>query len=425
MTSISIPPVQAVEVWLDDRQSPKVLVGVLKLDQEEQISFQYADAWLSHDRAFALGPELPLETLAMPVSLDLTSVGVFRDACPDRWGRMLMEMQEALEARVEQREPRQLRDWDFLLGTPDLTRQGAFRFRLPGTKMYLDAMSVPAPPSTDLRRMALEVLHLSTLKFGEAESSLRSLNWLTGPGASLGGSRPKVNFTAVDGTPWMAKFPAHDDEGDIGAWEYLLFRLAKGAGLDVPETQLLKLGGKFHTLCIQRFDRLDGRRRIYASAPTLLHKTNFGPASYLDIAFFIDSKGSPNYFDKDLDELFRRCAFNIAVGHRYDRMRKHAFLRNFDGWQLAPAFGMFPSIDRPRHSMNIDASDNWPSLDTVLETAPSYGLTGAAANAIVAKVVRAVRRWEIEAKKLKISSAEIQVMKPAFAALETWSGRPS
>ncbi len=39
------------------------------------------------------------------------------------------------------------------------------------------------------------------------------------PGASLGGARPQANFTAADGGLWIAKFPARDDERDVGAWE--------------------------------------------------------------------------------------------------------------------------------------------------------------------------------------------------------------
>ena len=35
---------------------------------------------------------------------------------------------------------------------------------------------------------------------------------LVAPGASLGGARPKANFTEIDGSLWIGKFPARDDD---------------------------------------------------------------------------------------------------------------------------------------------------------------------------------------------------------------------
>lgn len=50
----------------------------------------------------------------------------------------------------------------------------------------------------------------------------RWLAVLVAPGASLGGARPKANFTEADGSLWIAKFSARDDERDVGAWEYVV-----------------------------------------------------------------------------------------------------------------------------------------------------------------------------------------------------------
>ena len=45
---------------------------------------------------------------------------------------------------------------------------------------------------------------------------------------------PKANFTEADGSLWIAKFPARDDDRDVGAWEYVAHQLARKAGVDVP-----------------------------------------------------------------------------------------------------------------------------------------------------------------------------------------------
>lgn len=55
-------------------------------------------------------------------------------------------MTSALQAKDEQRSPRTLYAWDFLIGVQDLTRQGALRFRRPGTEEFLDDEKMAVPP---------------------------------------------------------------------------------------------------------------------------------------------------------------------------------------------------------------------------------------------------------------------------------------
>lgn len=63
--------------------------------------------------------------------------GIFLDSSPDRWGQTLMKRREALQAKDERRPARTLYAWDFLIGVQDQTRQGALRFRRPGTETFL------------------------------------------------------------------------------------------------------------------------------------------------------------------------------------------------------------------------------------------------------------------------------------------------
>jgi serine/threonine-protein kinase HipA len=60
---------------------------------------------------------------------------------------------------------------------------------------------------------------LSDKNIADLDSLRRLLRVLVAPGASLGGARPKANFTQEDGSFWIAKFPAKDDDRDMGAWE--------------------------------------------------------------------------------------------------------------------------------------------------------------------------------------------------------------
>ncbi|WZB63171.1 HipA domain-containing protein [Achromobacter xylosoxidans] len=109
---------------------------------------------------------------------------------------------------------------------------------------------------------------------------------------------------------------------------------------------------------MQRFDRTHGARRFYASAMTLLRKTQSEGTSYLELAQFIRAQGDAEHADADLAQLFRRVAFNVAIGNRDDHLRNHGFVLGKTGWCLAPAFDVNPNIDKAEHVLNIDDVDN-------------------------------------------------------------------
>ncbi|WP_449390501.1 type II toxin-antitoxin system HipA family toxin [Eoetvoesiella caeni] len=232
----------------------------------------------------------------------------------------------------------------------------------------------------------------------------------------MGGARPKANFTETDGSLWIGKFPARDDDRDIGAWEYVVHQLAQKAGINVPPAKLLKLNNAFHTFCVQRFDRANSSRRFYASAMTLLRKTQSEGTSYLELAQFIRAQGDAEHADADLEQLFRRVAFNVAIGNRDDHLRNHGFVLGKTGWRLAPAFDVNPNIDKAEHVLNIDDVDNRPSLETVLSTAAFYGLDHVQARQIMNEVVVVVDHWQDAARRLRISGADIDLTAGAFSA---------
>src|SRR6185437_3984431 len=405
----------SLEVWLDCDLGPACPVGTLAHDRG-QIRFHYNSDWLRDPRAFALDPDLSLDDAPFFPRPELGNFGIFMDSSPDRWGQTLMKRREALLAKDEKRTPRTLYAWDFLIGVQDFTRQGALRFRLEGTEEFLGNEKMAAPPVTTLRELEAVAFQLSSRRIDDLDALRKWLAVLVAPGASLGGARPKANFTNSDGSLWIGKFPARDDERDVGAWEYVVHALAMKAAVDVPPANLLQLNNDFHTFCTQRFDRVGGTRRFYASTMTLLRKDHSEGTSYLEMAQFIRSQGDAEHVEADLAQLFRRVAFNVAVGNRDDHLRNHGFLLGKTGWRLAPAFDVNPNIDKAEHVLNLDDGDNRPSLETVLNTAEFYGLTHDSATKILEEVASAVDQWESIARKEHIAAADIDLTADAFSA---------
>lgn len=408
-------PNNALEVWLDSDLGPACRVGTLAHDRG-QIRFHYDREWLGDPRAFALDPDLSLDEHPFFPKPEMGNFGVFLDSSPDRWGQTLMKRREALQAKDEKRVPRTLYAWNFLIGVQDFTRQGALRFRLTGTETFLGDEKMAAPPVTTLRELEAVAYHLSSRRTDDLNALRKWLAVLVAPGASLGGARPKANFTETDGSLWIGKFPAKDDDRDIGAWEYVVHTLAQKAGIDVPPAKLIRLNNDFHTFCVQRFDRGEGQRRFYASAMTLLRKEQSEGTSYLELAQFLRAQGDANHADADLIQLFRRVTFNVAVGNRDDHLRNHGFVLGKTGWRLAPAFDVNPNIDKGEHVLNLDDVDNRPSLETVLSTAVFYGLSDRKAQTIMEEVLAVIDGWRETARRAHVSSADIELTASAFSA---------
>ena len=125
-----------VEVWLDADFLERTRVGTLTHDRGT-LRFVYEPEWLKNSQAFALDPDLSLgEGTYFPIA-EAGNFRVFDDSAPDRWGQTLMKRREALAAKDENRKPKTLYAWDFLLGVEDVSRQGALRFRRPDEKVFL------------------------------------------------------------------------------------------------------------------------------------------------------------------------------------------------------------------------------------------------------------------------------------------------
>jgi serine/threonine-protein kinase HipA len=398
---------QSFDVVLDDASlGPATAIGVLHCDQRNAspvVSFEYNTAYLAARDAVAIDPQLPLLPGPNYPARGQNLFGTFRDMAPDRWGRMLMERREAMDATEAGRNVRRLSEWDFLIGVNDFTRMGALRLReTTPPHAFVDDRERSAPPVTGLRKLEAIARRLSRDDAEQQPGYVRWLAQLVVPGTSLGGARPKATFAEANGDLWLAKFPAHDDRRDVGAWEYLAWQLARAAGVEMTDAKLMRFGRSYRTFTTRRFDRVAGSRRLYASAMTLLVRNDGDPGSYLDLAQVIQTHGDPATIAEDLAQMYRRAVFSILVGNRDDHLRNHGFLRTPHGWKLAPAFDLNPNPDKREHALAIDAADSGPAVRRLHATHRYYRLGASEAAAIEQEVRDAVARWRSVADDLKL-----------------------
>ena len=390
---------------------------VNSLKGEESYSFEYDREWLKKTSLkITLDPELmPYSGRQYPFGKAI--FGLFSDSSPDRWGRVLMNKRERILAGKEGRKPAKLYDSDYLLGVYDETRLGGIRFKTEPNGAFLsDDKETAAPPWASLR-----TLEEASRNFENEDTALSEkwLNQLIRPGSSLGGARPKATVIDPNEQLWIAKFPSKNDENDSGAWEMVTHDLAKLCGLHVPEAKLEKFSNLGSTYLVKRFDRILSKRIHFASAMTLLGKTDGASAadgtSYLDIAAFIKSYGAQP--KRDLIELWKRIVFNMAVSNTDDHLRNHAFIFTENGWRLSPLYDVNPVPYGDELSLNVDEEDNSINIDLVIQTAVRFGISETDATTYAKDILTIVKEnWEKRATALGLSRRLIEEMRPAFSA---------
>lgn len=411
---------KTIFVYDDFTEDKPVLLGRLYVDAikgGETYSFEYDDKWLKNTgMTVNLDPDLmPYGGRQYPNGRSI--FGIFADASPDRWGRVLMMKRERILAEKEVRKPRKLYDSDFLMGVYDETRMGGIRFKLdPAGKFLSDDKETAAPPWASLR--SLEEASRNFENDSEILSE-RWLNQLIRPGSSLGGARPKATVVDPSGQLWIAKFPSKNDDNNTGAWEKVVHDLAHLCELNVPESKLETFSKLGSTFIVKRFDREGSKRIHFASAMTLLGKEDGASAedgsSYLDMVSFIKSYGcNPK---KDLVELWKRIVFNMAVSNTDDHLRNHAFILTKYGWKLSPLYDVNPVPYGDELSLNVNEDDNRISISLAIATAKQFGLQEEQAKAIAENMIAVVRdNWEKIAVQYGISRGKIEDMRPAFSA---------
>jgi serine/threonine-protein kinase HipA len=416
-----------VEVWAEgEALGPPTPLGTLTATPQrgkEIFAFEYAPAWLKRAHAHVLDPALRLFSGPQYPSVEKTNFGMFLDSSPDRWGRLLMDRREAQTAREEKRTRQQLRESDYLLGVYDGHRMGALRFRTNPDGPFLDDnREFASPPWTSLRELEHASLEIEQPGVEKDPQYKKWLRMLMAPGGSLGGARPKAGVLDPQGHLWIAKFPSRGDTLDGGAWELVVHRLAKQAGIVVSEADARTFNTARHTFLTKRFDRTaTGDRIHFASAMTLLERSDGDDAStgasYLELAEFLMKQGAQP--DRDLEQLWRRIVFSVCVSNADDHLRNHGFLLERAGWVLSPAYDMNPDPSADGLKLNISDVENAQDLDLVLEVADYFRVKSKRASTIVEEVAAVVKSWRSLAASLRISSSEIERMKPAFRIADT------
>ena len=189
-------------------------------------------------------------------------------------------------------------------------------------------------------------------------------------------------------------------------------------GLDVPDAKLETFSKSGSTFLVKRFDR-EGKKRIhFASAMTLLGKTDGASgsdgASYMDLVSFIRQNGAAP--EHDLKELWKRIVFSMAVSNTDDHLRNHGFILTKNGWKLSPMYDVNPVPYGHNLSLNVSVNDDSISMELAISVAEYFDIDKKEAIETVGTIKATVRdNWEKLAEECGLSRNACEYMRPAFA----------
>lgn len=340
---------------------------------------------------------LPISPFKLPVAPGVQTFrrlpGVFDDALPDGWGRLLMD--RFIRQRGES--PAAFGALDRLAWMGEHA-MGVLTFHPPSQQLDKSAKGF------ELSRLASEAREVFE---GEATVVLPEL---LQAGGSPGGARPKVLvgvrgnmlFTGTepypaDYEPWLIKFFAKSDSADTGAVEEAYSRMAQSAGIDFPEHRLFETSeGLFFG--VKRFDR-EGRRRIHMHSLGNMIGADFRLPSldYEDIHKAVRVLTASQI---EVRKLYRLTVFNVMAHNRDDHAKNFAFLFTPEtGWRLAPGFDLtYTEGPGGEHTTSICGEGRAPGAEHLRSLAEGAGLRSKEAAQIEEEVREAVSQWPVFAQ---------------------------
>jgi serine/threonine-protein kinase HipA len=412
----------AAQVWIW-----KHFVGAVAESNDGQITFEYDPGFAR--AGLEISPlTLPLSKRGPLVFPELQRLeafaglpGVLADALPDRFGNAVIKKYFTDQGRPGDA----MRPVQKLLYIGNRA-MGALEFRPP--------LRVGRAAERESLEIAALVEQARSVVEGRPDVAIPGIMRV---GASAGGARPKALILWNRATReirsgfavprsgdehWMIKF---DGVGELDApdptpkpfnrIEYAYSRLARDAGIDLPETELLEERRCGHLL-VKRFDRV-GNERLHLHSLGGLRHVDYnipGQFSYEQLLRTILELGL-GY--PALEEGFRRAAFNVVAVNQDDHVKNISFLMDPRGlWRLAPAYDLtyargagFTRV----HQMTLGGKSDGFTRDDLLGLGASMGIKRDGAE-IIDRVVQAMGNWDAHARSARVPPAETARIRSQF-----------
>jgi serine/threonine-protein kinase HipA len=242
-------------------------------------------------------------------------------------------------------------------------------------------------------------------------------------GSGLGGARPKT-LIEHDGRGWIAKFNRDSDLVDMCRVEYVTMKMARDAGIDVPDVVMTETA-RGPVVLVERFDCSDGQQHHLISVASLINKFDItqydeSAMSYPGINQLAQRIGGHT---GDLPAvIFRRMLFNIAIGNTDDHLRNHAFYKKADAseYALTPGYDIVPNTGlQGSHAIAIGAFGSAATRDNIEAARHRMGLDRSEALRIAADVLGVTTGWRDRMAEADVVDADVAILERCFTYQST------
>lgn len=396
-------------------------IGAVSLgDGDEVAAFEY-------DTAFA-DSGIEVAPIAMPLSRQVYRFpglsresfrglpGLLADSLPDRFGNALIDAWLASQGRG----PESFNAVERLCYTGD-RGMGALEFAPITGPAARQSARVDVDQLVELASQVLSHRNDFHTSFADGDTA-NALGDILRVGTSAGGARAKAVIAWHPGTNevrsgqvdagegfeyWLLKFDGvsgnrdkeMEDPKGYGVIEYAYYLMARDCSIEMEDCRLLEESGRRHFMT-RRFDRLTGGAKLHLQSLGALAHFDFnmaGAHSYEQALLVMRRLDLPM---RDIEQQFRRMAFNIVARNHDDHVKNIAFLMDKAGnWSLSPAFDMTYSFNpdgawTARHQMSMNGKREDFTLEDFRACARAASMKRGRAETILAEVQASVAKWD-------------------------------
>ena len=411
-----------------DGPSEPILIGVLDLISDPDGSFfaefHYVSEYLEREDALPIDPiNVPLADPSKKYSTSSRYhvLGSIFDAAPDAWGRKIISAAE----NVTQADEKTVLLRGHGMGVGELYfSAGLLKSRpIPPTVPHMNKIVELASPIAKMDEDAV---------FDPAWESILVGSW------DLGGARPKAVVCDDMGDYWIAKFPRKNETYDRQRVEWANLEMARDIGMNVPDHLLIDTPHGA-VLLVKRFDRQGTNKKHFLSAASLISpspsidkrsmdapigKATFSYARIADVIRRISANPA-----HDLQELFARMVFNVAIHNTDDHLKNTGFTlssnENSYGYELSPLFDVVTQEGSLKHMLHIGARGRESSFENVLSEIPQMRIKPATAEIILNKVMNVFHQREAYYRRAGMSAREIHHVENCLSAWHIIESQPA
>ncbi len=344
--------------------------------------------------------------------------GLLADVLPDKYGNQLMNIWLAQNGRpdnsmnpVEQLcfigtrgmgalefEPTQLK-----------TTKKSFVVEINGlvniAKRMLDKReNFEANMSKDEHQAMTEILKIGTSAGGARPKAIIAYNRKTGQVRSGQTDSPKGYGQ------WLIKLDGvHDaqfgESTGYGRIEMAYYNMAKDAGINMMESELLEENGRAHFMT-KRFDRGEGGVKYHIQTFCAMQHYDFNEVKSYSYEQLFQTMRQLRLPYPDAEQMYRRMVFNVIARNCDDHTKNFAFRLKQNGvWELAPAYDIChayrpDSIWVSQHALSINGKRIEIERQDLLSFAKEMNIKKA--DSIITHINSKVQNWENYAKEQNV-----------------------